>query len=160
MKKEFQFSYNEYNSLSEVSEDIKHLMVQAQEARDKAYAPYSKFMVGAALKDTLGNIYLGNNQENAAYPSGLCAERVAIYHASAINPEAIFTDLAISVKSSIKKVDFPTAPCGACRQSLIEYETKQQKNIRIHFMGETGNIIQIGSIKDLLPFLFDSNSLL
>lgn len=160
MKKEFQFNYTEYQDLAATPEDIQQLMHKAQEAREKAYAPYSQFMVGAALKDSQGNIYLGNNQENAAYPSGLCAERVAIYHAAAIKPDAIFTDLAICVKSPLKKLDFPTAPCGACRQSLVEYETKQLKNIRIHFMGETGAVIQVESIKDLLPFLFDSNSLL
>lgn len=160
MKKTHQFNYTQYDDLTQASEEIQHLMHKAQEARENAYAPYSKFMVGAAIKDSEGNIYLGNNQENAAYPSGLCAERVAIFHAGAINPNAIFTDLAVTVRSSKKKIDFPTSPCGACRQSLVEYETKQNQPIRIHFMGETGALVQVDSIEDLLPFLFDSNSLL
>lgn len=160
MKKEFQFHYTEYKDLSDTPENIQILMAKAQEAREDAYAPYSKFMVGAALRCSKGEVYLGNNQENAAYPSGLCAERVAIFHAAATNPNAVFTDLAICVKSPLKKLDFPTAPCGACRQSLVEYETKQAENIRIYFMGETGSVIQVDSIKDLLPFLFDSNALL
>ena len=160
MKKTFQFSYTKYESLDQAPEDIRSLMHKAQDAREKAYAPYSKFLVGAALRDSEGNVYLGNNQENAAYPSGLCAERVAIFHAGAMNPDAIFTDLAVTVRSLKKKIDFPPSPCGACRQSLAEYETKQQRNIRIHFMGEEGSIIQVDSIEDLLPFLFDSSDLL
>lgn len=160
MKKTFQFNYIEYNSLNQAPENIQALMHKAQEAREKAYAPYSKFLVGAALRDSKGNIYSGNNQENAAYPSGLCAERVAIFHAGAMNPDAIFTDLAVTVRSLNKKITSPPSPCGACRQSIIEYESKQQKNIRIHFMGEEGPIIQVASIKDLLPFFFDSDTLL
>ena len=160
MKKTFQFSYIQHDSLDQAPEDIRDLMIMAQEVREKAYAPYSKFLVGAAIRDSQGNIYLGNNQENAAYPSGLCAERVAIFHAGAINPDAIFTDLAVTVRSLNKKIDYPTSPCGACRQSLAEYESRQQKPIRIHFMGEEGPLAQVDSIKDLLPFLFDNSALL
>lgn len=160
MKKTFQFNYTEYSDLEQTPKKVQLLMQKAQEAREKAYAPYSKFLVGAALQDSLGNIYLGNNQENAAYPSGLCAERVAIYHAAAINPEAIFTDLAVTVRAINKKIDYATSPCGACRQSLMEYESKQKEAIRIHFMGETGPVIQVEAVKDLLPFLFDKNALL
>jgi|SRR5690625_4677970 len=160
MKKTFQFNYIEYNSLKEAPKEVQDLMHRAQKAREKAYAPYSNFLVGAALRDNEGNVYLGNNQENAAYPSGLCAERVAIFHAGATNPEAVFTDLAVTVRSLNKKIDSPPSPCGACRQSLAEYESKQQKNIRIYFMGEEGSVIKVDSIKDLLPFLFDSSTLL
>ncbi|HLW15646.1 MAG TPA: cytidine deaminase [Flavobacteriaceae bacterium] len=160
MKKTFQFSYIQYDSLDKAPKEIQSLMAKAQEVREKAHAPYSKFLVGAAILDSEGNVYVGNNQENAAYPSGLCAERVAIFHAGAINPNAIFTDLAVTVRSLNKKIDYPTSPCGACRQSLAEYETKQKQGIRIHFMGEEGPIVQVDSIKDLLPFLFDGSSLI
>lgn len=160
MEKTFQFSYIQHDSLAQAPKNVQELMIKAQEIREKAYAPYSKFLVGAAIIDKEGNVYVGNNQENAAYPSGLCAERVAMFHAGAINPDAVFTDLAVTVRSLKKKMDFPTSPCGACRQSLAEYESKQQQPIRIHFMGEEGPIVQVDSIKDLLPFLFDSSSLL
>ncbi len=160
MKKTYQFNFIQYDDLSHAPQDIQDLMQLAKEAREDAYAPYSNFLVGAALRDSEGNVYTGNNQENAAYPSGLCAERVAIYHAAAINPNAIFTDLAVTVRSPNKKIDYPTSPCGACRQSLVEYESRQKSGIRIHFMGETGPLVEVSSIKDLLPFLFDSSSLL
>src|SRR5690554_8157805 len=110
MKKTFQFSYIQYDSLDKAPKEIQSLMAKAQEVREKAHAPYSKFLVGAAILDSEGNVYVGNNQENAAYPSGLCAERVAIFHAGAINPNAIFTDLAVTVRSLNKKIDYPTSP--------------------------------------------------
>lgn len=160
MEKSFQFTYREYKTLDHLPLEIQELMQFATEAREDAYAPYSNFLVGAAIRDSLNNIYTGNNQENAAYPSGLCAERVAIYHAAAINPKATFIDLAVCVRSTKKIIDYPTAPCGACRQALAEYESKQTSTIRIFFMGEEGSIIQVSSVQDLLPFLFNKRSFL
>lgn len=159
MIKTFQFNYTEYSHLQDTPSHIQKLMECAQKAREKAYAPYSEFLVGAAIIDNENNIYTGNNQENAAYPSGLCAERVAIFHAASQLPSAVFTDMAISVRSLKKKIDYPTAPCGACRQVLAEYENNQSRNIRIFFMGEEGPIIEISSVKELLPFIFNSDSL-
>ncbi len=134
-------------------------MNKAHEAREKAYAPYSSFKVGAALELESGEIILGNNQENAAYPSGLCAERVAVFHAGATHPNAIIKNMAITAKSLNNKVTSPVAPCGACRQVLAEYEVKQKEPLAIYFMGETGKIIKANSIKDLLPLLFDNSQL-
>lgn len=159
MKKSFQFNYKEYENIKQSPSSTQELMQYAREAREKAYAPYSKFLVGAALRDRDGNIYTGNNQENAAYPSGLCAERVAVFHAAAQNPDAVFTEMAVTIKSLDKLIDYPNSPCGACRQVLAEYETKQNSNIKIYFMGEEGPVIQVDSIKDLLPFLFDGSAL-
>lgn len=159
MKKTFQFNYIKYANLNNSPLSTQELMQHARDAREKAYAPYSKFLVGAALRDNKGNIYIGNNQENAAYPSGLCAERIAIFHAAAKNPDAVFTEMAVTIKSSDKLIDYPNSPCGSCRQVLAEYETKQDSNIKIYFMGEEGPVIQIDSIKDLLPFLFDGRAL-
>ncbi|MHB0753670.1 cytidine deaminase [Polaribacter sp. M15] len=148
-----------YNDISELSTADKILMNKAIEARAKAYAPYSKFSVGAALLLDNKQIVLGNNQENAAYPSGMCAERVAVWRAGSEYPEAKILKLAISASSSITKVNRPVGPCGACRQALSEYEVKQKQPFEILFMGQVGEIIKTASLQSLLPFSFDSSYL-
>jgi cytidine deaminase len=148
-----------YSSLQELPNDIQNLMEQAVAVRKKAYAPYSKFRVGAALLLDNEQIVLGSNQENAAYPSGLCAERVAIFQAGAIYPEAKILKMAITAASDSNKTIAPIPPCGACRQSIAEYETRQESPIEIYFMGETGDIYKSDSLKNLLPFMFDKNFL-
>jgi cytidine deaminase len=148
-----------YSSLQELPNDIQNLMEQAVAIRKKAYAPYSKFRVGAALLLDNEQIVLGSNQENAAYPSGLCAERVAIFQAGAIYPEAKILKMAITAASDSNKTIAPIPPCGACRQSIAEYETRQESPIEIYFMGETGDIYKSDSLKNLLPFMFDKNFL-
>ena len=145
-----------YNDISELNEEDKYLMNKAIEARGKAYAPYSKFSVCAALLLDNGVIVLGNNQENAAYPSGMCAERVAIWKAGSAYPNMKILKLAITASSSITKVDKPVGPCGACRQSLSEYEIKQKQPFEIIFMGEVGEVVKTESLQSLLPFSFDS----
>ncbi len=152
-------TYTQYESLDELDSEVQELMHIAIEARKKAYAPYSKFNVGAAILLDNNQIVTGNNQENAAFPSGMCAERVAIYSAGAKYPENNIQIIAISANSSKHKVTQPIAPCGACRQSISEYENKQKEPINIYFMGETGSVIKINSLKDLLPFGFDSSYL-
>jgi cytidine deaminase len=148
-----------YSSLHELPNDIQNLMEQAVAVRKKAYAPYSKFRVGAALLLDNGQTVLGSNQENAAYPSGLCAERVAIFQAGAIYPEAKILKMAITAASDSNTTIAPIPPCGACRQSIAEYETRQESPIEIYFMGETGDIYKSDSLKNLLPFMFDKNFL-
>lgn len=148
-----------FESFDELSAADKNLFLKAVEARKKAYAPYSNFSVGASLLLENGLIILGNNQENAAYPSGMCAERVAIWNASSQYPEVKIQKIFISAKSTVNTVNRPVSPCGACRQTMAEYEIKQAKNIEIFFTGETGQIIRSNSINDLLPLAFD-NSLL
>ena len=118
-------SFTVYDSLNELPEAVKELMAKAVEARKKAYAPYSKFRVGAAITLDNGEVVLGANQENAAYPSGLCAERVAVFHAGAVYPDAKMLQLAISAAADEKIVDEPIPPCGACRQAIAEYGLKQ-----------------------------------
>jgi len=152
-------SYTQYDSLNELDNEIQELMHIAIEARKKAYAPYSKFNVGAAILLDNKEIVTGNNQENAAFPSGLCAERVAIYSAGAKYPENSILIMAISANSSKHQVTQPIAPCGACRQSIAEYENKQKEPIKIYFMGDKGPIIKVNSLKDLLPFGFNSSYL-
>lgn len=134
-------------------------MHKAQQVRESAYAPYSRFRVGAALRLASGEIVMGSNQENAAFPSGLCAERVAVYSAGANFPNKTITALAITVRAESRKVTEAIAPCGACRQSLAEYEQKQNSPMAIYFMGETGNIIKVASVADLLPLGFDAKYL-
>lgn len=134
-------------------------MAKAQQAREHAYAPYSHFRVGAALRLASGEIILGSNQENAAFPSGLCAERVAVFSAGANFPNQTITDLAITVRAESHEVTEAIAPCGACRQSLAEYEQKQKSPINIYFMGETGQIFKVASVMDLLPLGFDAKYL-
>lgn len=148
-----------YNGISDLSNEIQSLMNQAIEIRKKAYAPYSKFRVGAAILLDNGKIVLGSNQENAAYPSGLCAERVAIFQAGAIYPEAKIVKLAITAASDTNPTLSPIPPCGACRQSIAEYEFKQDTPIEIYFMGESGEIYKSNSINNLLPLSFDKTSL-
>ena len=148
-----------YSNLGELSTEDQMLMNKAIEARRNAYAPYSKFHVGAALLLDNGEIVLGNNQENAAYPSGMCAERVAIWQAGSLFPGVKIKKLAISASSTITKVDKPIGPCGACRQTLSEYEINQKEPFPVIFMGEVGEIVKTPSLLSLLPFSFDSSYL-
>ncbi|TRW99747.1 cytidine deaminase [Flavobacterium gawalongense] len=151
--------FSVFDSLEDLPNDIYSLMEQAVAIRKKAYAPYSKFRVGTAILLDNGKIVLGSNQENAAYPSGLCAERVAIFQAGAIYPDAKILKMAITAASDTNKTTTPIPPCGSCRQSIAEYEIKQDTPIEIYFMGETGAIYKSASLKNLLPFLFDKNFL-
>lgn len=152
-------SFTIFNSKEELSTEISSLMEQAIQIRKKAYAPYSKFRVGCAILLDNGKIVLGSNQENAAYPSGLCAERVAIFQAGAIYPDAKILKMAISATADEKPVLAPIPPCGSCRQSIAEYEFKQETPIEIYFMGEAGEVYKSDSLKNLLPFMFDKNYL-
>lgn len=148
-----------YDDLNELSHDVQHLMKKASEARDKAYAPYSKFHVGTAILLDNEEIITGSNQENASYPSGLCAERTAIYYSGASYPNAKMLKMAIIAGSTKNITSKPIPPCGACRQAIAEYEVKQKSPIEIYFMGETGKIVKSESLANLLPLLFDKSVL-
>lgn len=148
-----------YDDLKELPKDMSILMNKAIEARVKAYAPYSKFKVGAAVLLDNGEIVTGNNQENVSYPSGLCAERTAIFYAGSQYPESRILRMAITAASSNHQTKNPIPPCGACRQAIAEYEVKQGFPIEIYFMGEVGNIMKSNSLSNLLPLLFDKKAL-
>jgi cytidine deaminase len=150
---------NVFESIQQLPQMEQDLMKKAIEVRKNAYAPYSKFRVGVAILLDNGEIVVGSNQENAAYPSGLCAERVAIFHAGAVYPEAAILKIVITAASDINATTIPVPPCGACRQSIAEYEIRQNSPIEIYFMGETGEINQSESLKNLLPFMFDNKLL-
>lgn len=151
--------FDVFETIQELPTDIQNLMHEAVAIRKTAYAPYSHFKVGAAILLDNGEIILGSNQENAAYPSGLCAERVAVFYAGAKYPEAKILKMAISAASDNTTTSAPIPPCGACRQSLAEYEIKQNTPIEIYFMGEIGSIYKSDSLKNLLPLLFDKKFL-
>lgn len=148
-----------FDSLEELPKEIVLLMNKAIEARKKAYAPYSNFSVGAALFLDNNEIIAGSNQENASYPSGLCAERTAIYYANSQYPNNKIVRMAITAGSKKNKTTTPIPPCGACRQAIAEYEVKQELPIEIYFMGETGKIAKSDSLANLLPFIFDKSVL-
>jgi len=148
-----------YDGISELPLVLQGLMKTAIEARDNAYAPYSKFNVGTALLLDNDEVVIGSNQENASYPSGLCAERTAVYYAGAKYPNAKILKMAITASSQNQITDKPIPPCGACRQAIAEYELKQKEPIEIYFMGVEGKVIKSDSLANLLPLLFDNSVL-
>jgi len=158
-KKNIGFELSIYASENELSQIDSDLLKKAESAREDAYAPYSSFQVGAAIRLENGEIIIGNNQENASYPSGLCAERVAVFQAGARFPEEKMLSIAISATSKNYIVDTPAGPCGNCRQAIAEYEQKQKTPITILMRGEKGKIYKCNSIAELLPLAF-SNSFL
>jgi len=131
------------------------LLINAQEAAARAYAPYSCFRVGAAILLQNGHIITGNNQENAVYPSGMCAERVALYYAGSQYPEIPISKIAITALGNDKILSKPVPPCGNCRQALLEYEIKFGKPIEVIMAGEQGEVYVIKSVSDLLPLSFN-----
>lgn len=160
IKKKVSFDISVFSSIDELGNRDEKLMKRAIEARKNAYSPYSNFTVGAAVLLENGEIVLGNNQENAAYPSGLCAERVAVFYAGANYPGVKIKAIAITATSINYKVDSPAAPCGNCRQAISEYEIKQESPIELFLMGETGKVIKCNAIADILPLAFTSSFLL
>ena len=148
-----------FEDSNELSKEDSLLLNAAKEAKETAYAPYSNFKVGAAIQLENGEIVTGNNQENAAYPSGMCAERVAIWKVGSSFPGVRILKIAIVASSEKYTVDKPVGPCGACRQTMIDYEVNQKEPIQIIFMGEVGEIIKTESLVSLLPFSFDDTFL-
>ncbi|PQJ13809.1 MULTISPECIES: cytidine deaminase [Nonlabens] len=148
-----------YDNIEELAAPDHSLMDLAIEARHRAYAPYSNFTVGCALLLENGEIITGNNQENAAYPSGLCAERVAIFAAGSQYPGVAVLKMAITASPKDDSFHKPVPPCGACRQSIAEYENNQENDIELYFMGAAGKVLKSDSLSDLLPLVFDKNYL-
>ncbi|MDR0364502.1 MAG: cytidine deaminase [Bacteroidales bacterium] len=153
-KEEIQIVYQEYETLSELPPQERMLIEKAHEAAKNAYAPYSKYHVGAAILLKNGAIILGNNQENVAYPSGLCAERVAIFAASANYPKEEIKAVAITAIAKDSAIKSPPFPCGSCRQVLAEYENRQTTPIKYILSAASGKSIVMTGIENLLPFPF------
>lgn len=154
-KKYIRINYAEYTSKSELELHDRELLDKAIEATGTSYAPYSSFNVGAAVKLSNGEIICASNQENAAYPSGLCAERTALFYAHAKYPAENVVAIAVVAKSSGEITKGLTYPCGACRQVLHESQTRAGAPIRI-IVGSASKVLVLNSVNDLLPFAFDN----
>lgn len=142
----------------ELSDSDKQLVEAAKEATKQSYAPYSHFNVGAAVLLEDGTIVTGSNQENAAYPSGLCAERTTLFYAGSQYPNKAITTLAIAASNTEGFTELPVTPCGACRQVLLETEMRYKRPIRVLMYG-TAFVYEILGTKDLLPLSFTDKSM-
>ncbi len=145
-------------SLEELPEADRELVEIAKAMTKTSYSPYSHFQVGAALRLKDGRIFKGSNQENAAYPVGLCAERTAFFAAGANAPEVPPVSIAIAAQTGGQFIETPVAPCGSCRQALLEAEVRYQEPIRVILYG-TKNIFVASNVRDLLPLTFDGSQL-
>ena len=153
--KEIKITYQEYDSMDQLSPMDRELVEAAIQATEGSYAPYSKFNVGAAVRLDSGLIVKGSNQENAAYPSGICAERTAMFYASASYPENVMTDIAITASQEGVMCANPVTPCGACRQVMAQFQIKGGRPMSILLVG-ANKIWKFEKVEDLLPLIFDS----
>jgi cytidine deaminase len=158
-KVDLTITYWEYSSIEELNPADRSLLEQASEAIKSAYAPYSAYHVGAAALLENGRIVTGNNQENVAYPSGICAERVALFYASSQFPEVPVVAIAVTAKAKHFKIKSPVTPCGSCRQVMAETENRFHKPIRLIMHGENGKIIIVEGVKNILPLMFTAEEL-
>lgn len=142
---------------AELEEQDRQLMQAAKRAAKDAYAPYSRFKVGAAVLLANGVVMIGSNQENAAYPLGLCAERTAIFAAGAQYPGVPLLKIAVTIISQHQNIHRPVPPCGSCRQAIYEFETRYNTDIQVLLQGDDGEIYSMPSIKSILPLLFDAS---
>ena len=156
-KKSLNIEFVEYDSTNGLDKDLLTLINCAEDNLQNAYAPYSNFKVSAVCKMENGEIIAGTNQENGAYPSGLCAERVAVFAAKSKFPNQNIDKIVITTEQSNT---FPVSPCGACRQVLIEYEITQNQPIELILKSGNSKIWKFKSIADILPFAFDGSSIL
>ncbi|MBK9024904.1 MAG: cytidine deaminase [Saprospiraceae bacterium] len=157
--KNITISFKQYDSLDELTAEQRKLLDEAYKAMSNAYAPYSNFHVGASLMDQDGNIFIGANMENAAFPMCICAEGSLLASYSSSGAKSPIVQVAVTASSANQLLDSPVAPCGACRQMLSEFENKQGSPIAIILKGSSGPIHVMNSVKDILPFGFSSESL-
>lgn len=158
-KKIINIGFEEYDNPEEMSLEDKHLLNQAKSSIEHAHAPYSNFFVGAAVLLENGKIFTGSNQENVAYPSGLCAERVAVFYASSQYPEVPIKTIAVTGSAKHFNINRPITPCGACRQVMAEYENKQKQPIRLIFSAENGKSLVFQNVESILPVMFKAEEL-
>ncbi|MEM6320360.1 MAG: cytidine deaminase [Bacteroidota bacterium] len=158
-KRTLQISWREATEIAQIPASKATLLAMATQSLQNAYAPYSNFLVGAAVLLENGVMLGGSNQENAAYPMCLCAERVAISAAASAYPNVLITSMAITVKAPRQIIERPAMPCGACRQALCELENRQKKPVELVIRGEVGPIYLFDSVKEILPFSFDATFL-
>lgn len=159
-KKTLTIHFEEFESMDELPEADRRLLLAAKASLEMAYAPYSGFLVAAAVRLENGSILTGANQENAAYPMCLCAERVALAAAQAAHPQSPVQSIAVTVRYPRKKVTMPATPCGACRQVIAETEDRFGQAMSVLLQGESGAIFKFKAGRDLLPLGFSGSSLL
>ena len=154
-QKEIHITYSQFGSVQEINAEDRELVSASIEAMGGAYAPYSHFHVGAAVRLSNGQIVRGANQENAAFPSGLCAERTAMFAASSKYPDKDMLSIAIAGGVHGRLGSTPASPCGACRQVMAQYQTKSGKPMSIIMVAD-GKILKFEKVDDLLPMIFNS----
>ena len=154
IKHEIKINFEEYTSVEELGQADKELCLEAVKALANSHSPYSKFRVGVAMRLQSGKILLASNQENVAYPSGLCAERVALFHWGANHPNDPIETMAITAHSDEFLLTKPVTSCGACLQVLAEYEKKQGRAIKMLLYCQQGAVWTATGIESFLPFLF------
>ena len=154
-RKELKIEYTQFENINELSQTDKELLQAAIDATAGSYSPYSNFSVGAALLMDNGEIISAANQENAAYPSGICAERTALFYASACRPDKAMTGIAIAASQNGNLLNTPVSPCGACRQVMAQYQFKSKRPMQVLLVGAT-KIWKFEKVDDLLPLIFDS----
>lgn len=159
MQKKFEFEYEELEAKEALATDDLVLLNAAFDAVETAFAPYSKFKVGAAARLSNGQIILGSNQESASYPVGICAERTLLNSIGSQFPKETITAMAISYLPNGVASDQPLSPCGMCRQSLLDYELRFKAPIKLILAGKTGKVLVIPSAKHILPFGFTGSML-
>lgn len=158
-KAELTLSYNIFESIDELKPEDKKLLMAAKDAIPHAYAPYSAFKVGAAVLLENGEIITGTNQENVSYPTGLCAERVALFYASSEYPDIPVKTIAITALAGDFSIEYPVTPCGSCRQVMAETENRSGERMRIIMQGDSGHIYEVEGIENLLPLMFHAEKL-
>lgn len=159
MQKKFEFEYEEFDTMDSLSKEDAALLNAAFDATASAFAPYSKFKVGAAARLSNGQIILGSNQESASYPVGICAERTLLNSIGSQYPKETITAMAISYVPHGAASDHPLSPCGMCRQSLLDYELRYKAPIKLILAGKTGIVLVIPSAQNILPFGFTGSIL-
>ncbi len=157
---QYEFRYQVYDDISQLDEKDAWLLTEARSVTEQAYAPYSRFYVGAVAILENGEVVAGTNQENASYPVGICAERVMLGNAATLYPNVPIKAIAISYNSETVPSNHPISPCGMCRQALLEYETRTGKPFRLIMGGMEGRVYVIPSARFLLPFAFTSDELI
>ena len=151
--------YDSFENEEQLPENSLKLLKKAIESLNRAYAPYSRFQVSAALRLANGEVITGTNQENAAYPSGLCAERTAVFYAGSAFPGVAIEEIAVVARKEGGKELLPACPCGGCRQVMQEAENRQDTPIRLIFRQEKTGFVRLDSVSQALPFRFDPASL-
>jgi len=158
-KRTISISFDEYTSIDELNSQDQILCIEAEKAMSNSHSPYSGFRVGVAVQLESGRIVYGSNQENVAYPSGLCAERVALFMIGTTYPDDKIISMAITAQTDHFLIKEPVTSCGACLQVMAEYEKKQSHPINVMFYCLNGAVIRTSGIKSLLPFAFEETRL-